>query len=83
MTKEKQEEIAFERLGIRKKEMVCGKCPYSTVDFRDDEDVYYCPFEVGRPISFVFHSGTPCAHDLVRVYNDEHKFGHEVIVEAS
>ena len=59
--------------------MKCGKCPYSRVDFTDDEDVYYCPFSRG----FAFHSGEDCSHNEERIDNDKHKFGHEVIVEAT
>ena len=67
--------------------MTCRECPYSTVDFTDDEDGYYCPFELRNDYDsvprFMFHSGDKCHHNEERIGNDKHKFGHEVIVEAS
>lgn len=38
--------------------MKCGKCEFARIDLKDDEDVYYCPFDN----MFAFHSGEECHH---------------------
>ena len=38
--------------------MKCGKCEFSRIDTKDDEDVYYCLFDN----KFAFHSGEECHH---------------------
>lgn len=58
--------------------MKCGKCPYSTVDFDDDEDGYYCPFELRSRQPYMFFSGRECTHEQERMRNDRFKFGHEI-----
>lgn len=63
--------------------MKCGKCPYSTVDFTDDQDGYYCPFELKREQPHKFFSGSDCSHDEERKDNDRFKFGHEVVLERT
>ena len=63
--------------------MKCRECPYSTVDFTDDEDGYYCPFEPVNGYGNMFFSGSECSHNEERIHTDTFKFGHEVILEAS
>ena len=36
--------------------MTCEECLLSYVDLKDDEDIYYCPFD----LKHCFHSGEKC-----------------------
>ena len=42
--------------------MKCGKCEFARINLKDDEDVYYCPFDN----KFSFHSGEECHHPYER-----------------
>ena len=42
--------------------MKCGKCEFTRIDPKDDEDIYYCQFDN----KFAFHSGEKCHHPYER-----------------